>query len=100
MRLVGICVCVAIVTLAGSASWSQGNPVGPRRGPRSDIGSRDRPICRRACSAGNKAISPLKAMHPCAAIPTKSKAFSANCQPSACDVELEKSKPSRSLPSR
>jgi hypothetical protein len=38
MRLVGIRVCVAIVTLAGSASWSQGNPVGAA--PRAPIGHR------------------------------------------------------------
>jgi hypothetical protein len=38
MRLAGICVCVAIVTLAGSASWSQGNPVGAA--PRAPIGHR------------------------------------------------------------
>jgi hypothetical protein len=38
MRLAGICVCVAVVTLAESASWSQGNPVGAA--PRAPIGHR------------------------------------------------------------
>jgi hypothetical protein len=39
MRLAGICVCVAIVTLAGSAAWSQGNPVGAAP-PQAPIGHR------------------------------------------------------------
>ena len=37
-RLAGICVCVAVVTLAGSASCSQGTPVGAA--PRAPIGHR------------------------------------------------------------
>jgi hypothetical protein len=34
-------------------------------------------------------MSPPKAMHPCAAMPTKSKALSANYRPSACGVEFD-----------
>jgi hypothetical protein len=34
-------------------------------------------------------MSPPKAMHPCAAMPTTSKALSANYRPSACVVEFD-----------